>query len=473
MGSPLPASFEDEGEQARRRGAQTVAQAALLVMLFAVPALAGLHTAAVGDLDLWWHLRSGEWIMQHHAFPRTDVFSIFGAGRPWAAYSWLFEVIVFQLFHHLGLLGVMAYVAAVLLAITVACHHLVRRLQRDVSASILLTFAATFSCGHLYTPRPWLLSILFFVLALDVLMHARRTGKRRELAWLPVIFLLWANVHIQFLDGLLLLALGWVESLVARWHRGVSTRLDLWSATLVALTSLGATLCNPYGWHLYRVAFDLTTQAGVMNKIQELQALPFRDATDWCVLALAMGAVAVLARSGRLLFFETALLAIAVFLAFRSQRDVWIVAIASVAILASRGQLGEEPAPVPPVWLTPFAAVMATVILAGYVSLQRYNNDHLATKLAETAPIRALAFVNARGYRGPVFNDFGWGGYLIWSLRQPVSIDGRAAFYGDQRIDRSIATWNGKPDWHADPELKAARLIIGSVQTPLVQLLRA
>ena len=63
-------------------------------------------------------------------------------------------------------------------------------------------------------------------------------------------------------------------------------------------------------------------------------------------------------------------------------------------------------------------------------------------------------------------------GYLIWALRMPVSIDGRAAFYGDQAIDRSVATWAGAPDWNSDPELKSAGLVIGPVKAPLTQLLR-
>ncbi|MGI4830414.1 MAG: hypothetical protein ACRYFU_19765 [Janthinobacterium lividum] len=473
----MHASLQVNVKPARDAGAHRLAQAVLLIMLYSLPALVGLHTAAVSDPDIWWHLRSGEWIVQHHSFPHLDLFSIFGAGKPWQAYSWLFETLVFELFHHFGVLGIVAYTAGALLAITVACHHLLRRLQYDFSAGVLLTLAACFSCGHLYTPRPWLLSILFFVLEMDILMQVRRTGDRRELVWLPVIFLLWANVHIQFVDGLLILGLAWAESALSRWHRGVSTHFDLRFATLVSLASFGATLCNPYGWHIYRVAFDLAAQPGVLNKVQELQAVPFRDPADWCLLALSMGAVAVLARSGRLFSFEAALLPIAMFFSFRSQRDVWILAVTSVVILASyqssiRRSATGIPATRVPAWMTPAIVAMSTLVVFSYAHMRQFDHDHLNTRLAETLPVRALAFVNASQYRGPVYNDYAWGGYLIWSLRQPVSIDGRAAFYGDQRIDRSMATWNGRPDWNMDPDLNSAHLIIGPVQAPLTQLLR-
>jgi hypothetical protein len=60
----------------------------------------------------------------------------------------------------------------------------------------------------------------------------------------------------------------------------------------------------------------------------------------------------------------------------------------------------------------------------------------------------------------------------MWALRMPVSIDGRAAFYGDQRIDRSLATWNAQPDWATDAQLMKAGVVIGPVTAPLTQVLR-
>jgi len=82
-------------------------------------------------------------------------------------------------------------------------------------------------------------------------------------------------------------------------------------------------------------------------------------------------------------------------------------------------------------------------------------------------------FIRAHGYSGPIFNDFDWGGYLIWNLRMPVSIDGRANVYGDQRIARSIQTWSGAPGWQLDPDLRSAGLVIGPVGAALTQLLRS
>ena len=182
------------------------------------------------------------------------------------------------------------------LAITVALFHMVRRLQGDFTLAVLLTFAAVYSMGRLYTPRPWLFTILFFILEMDILIEARKTGRVRELAWLPVIFALWANVHIQFVDGLFVLGLAWVEAVVALWWKGAETRLrPAWMGLALAAGLLG-TLLNPYGWRIYQAAFDLATQGGALNLVTELQAMSFRGLPDFLILLLALGSAAALAR---------------------------------------------------------------------------------------------------------------------------------------------------------------------------------
>jgi hypothetical protein len=480
------------------------AQALVLVALYSIPALVYLRTASASDPDVWWHLRSAEWIVQHHAAPWTDPFSSAGAGKFWAAYSWLFELLIFKLFQWLGLAGIVVYTAGMVAAIAMALHHLIRRLQADFTFGVLLTFAASYSMVRLYTPRPWLFTILFFTLELDILMQARRTGKTRELLRLPVIFALWANVHIQFIDGLVVLAIALAEAVLARRWTSLQTRLRAGWLGGICLACVLATLVNPYGWRIYRVAYDLAAQPGVMSKVAELSALPFRHIDDWLVLLLALAAVAVLARASgvkaqvdsdgvmrglnppspsetsfsaadrtrRGLFFEGALLAFAIYVSFRTQRDLWVVVIAASAILASRITGDEKNRFQLTTYFAPLVvAATGLAVALGFCAL-RVDNASLCAKLVEELPVRAVEVVQEKGWSGPLYNDYGWGGYLIWALRMPVSIDGRAAMHGDAALDRSEAVWNGQPEWASDPDLRRAGLVIGPVRAPLTQLLR-
>jgi hypothetical protein len=452
--------------------AEQIAQIIVLAVLFASPALICVHGAVVADPDVWWHLRTGEWMLQHHALPRVDMFSATNAGKPYAPYSWLFELLITKWFQYGGLPGLVGYSASMVLAIAVASRHLVKRLQPDFSLVALISFVACFSLSRLFTPRPWLFTILFFVLELDILMHARKTGKTRELLWLPLIFAVWANIHIQFIDGLLVLGLALAEAVASHWKIGVPTRLRAWPLWAALGGSILATLVNPFGWHIYRVAYDLASQPGVLNTITELSALHFRDFHDYLLLFFVLAAAAALGRDLRFHVFEIGLFLFAAVVSFRSQRDIWVMAFVATIILASSATGRGEPTVRMPRFASTIATVLAALVIFASFHVWHVNDALLEKEMVENLPVAAVHEIQAKGYTGPLYNDFTWGGYLIWALRMPVSIDGRAAFYGDDAIFRSNNTWSGTPDWASDPQFKSARLVLGPVKMPLTQLLR-
>jgi hypothetical protein len=454
-----------------------IASTIVLALLFAAPALMSVRAACVIDPDIWWHLRTGEWILNHHAVPHSDPFSVPMAGKPWQAYSWLFEVIVTRLFGHFGLAGIVVFTSAMVLAVTVALYMMVRRMQADSSVAILLTFTAAYTIGHLYTPRPWMFTIVLFILEMSILMHTRRTGRIHALLWLPVIFALWANTHIEFIDGLLVLGIALAESIAARWWSAAETKVKpVWMAAALAASAL-STLANPYGWRIYSVVFDyssrLASAGSVLNMVSELQSIPFRDASDFLLLALAMMSVAVLAWQRRFVLFESALLVFAAFASFRSERDVWMMAVVSAAIVSSRLEVSRKPAVAAARYVVPIAFAMASLAIVAGFRILKVNNDRLWTEVARTLPVEAARAVRAHGYAGPIYDDYNWGGYLIWALHMPVSMDPRASLYGDKLINQSYATWTGTRDWNSDPQLQTAGLVIGSDQAALTQLLRS
>ena len=69
---------------------ETVRRVLILIGLYAIPAI--FVMTPITDPDIWWHLRTGQWIVEHGAVPMTDPFSSYGMGKPWIAYSWLFEI---------------------------------------------------------------------------------------------------------------------------------------------------------------------------------------------------------------------------------------------------------------------------------------------------------------------------------------------------------------------------------------------
>lgn len=124
------------------------------------------------------------------------------------AYSWLYEVAVYSLHAAFGLTGIVLFRMALSLAVVAAIFALVHRLEAppDCRRAVRL---ATLAIAMLFSERPWLFTVLFSTLTLHAVL-ALRDEQRPPPRWiwsLPLIFIVWANCHIQFVYGLLLLAL--------------------------------------------------------------------------------------------------------------------------------------------------------------------------------------------------------------------------------------------------------------------------
>ncbi|MFN7930527.1 MAG: hypothetical protein U0Y68_21905 [Blastocatellia bacterium] len=450
----------------------------LVAALFGLASSFAVQASLVTDPDLWWHLRTGQWIVTNKAVPLTDPFSSVGQGKPWIAYSWLFEVILYGFYQAWGLRGFIFYTGLLALCIALAWLVLLHKYTRRATATVGLTALALIGTAPMMTPRPWLFTILFFLLELALLLTARQSDRLRRLFWLPVIFALWANIHIQFIYGFLPLGLWfaepWLQQCLQRPFARQNFRpaFSLWRAGIV-VTCLGATLLTPYHLRVYLPVADFFRMPGAYQYVTELQAMGFRNLSHWTVLALALGAAYVWGKQRTLPPFPALLFLVGTLLAFRSSRDVWIGVSAAITVLATTRRTTDEADRL--LLNTPQALVLALLIgLLPVVILQKrgISEATLQNELAKTFPVAAAQVVAERNYSGPLYNHFNWGGYLIWRLPQlPVSIDGRGNLYGDQAIQHSIKTWEGTPQWDKDTELAAARLVIADVNMPLAALL--
>ncbi|HWG44096.1 MAG TPA: hypothetical protein VN688_15065 [Gemmataceae bacterium] len=448
----------------------------MVIAVYAIPIVVSLRPVAypIVDPDIWWHLRVGQWIVEHDSVPVTDPFSRYGLDKPWIAYSWLYEVLVFRLHEMFGLAGIVAYRVVLAVAVVAALHRLIGRREPRFLVATGLTAVTALAVAPLLSERPWLFTILFTILTVDVLLDLR-AGRATRLVWLlPIVYALWANVHIQFVYGLFLLGLACVapliDALLGRWRDDCGGPTLSWRIVLLTGLCALATLVNPYHEQLYRVVLEYATQPGPFRCVNELRALEFREMCDWVMLVLGAWAVFALGKRQRLSSFETLLLVSAGIFAFRSRRDLWFLVLAAVAILATQN--------IRPIVasarfvLTPRRWALVTVALAGLIVLiawkRNLSAENLQQKVAGVFPVEAVAAIAEHGYEGPLYNDFNWGGFLIWNLPQlPVALDGRTNLHGDERILRIGNTWAAGPGWRDDPDLATAGVILADVQSPL------
>lgn len=453
---------------------------AVWALLYLLPL--GVALLPLFDEDIWWHLRVGGWVLDHGTVPETDPFSQLGieTGKPWIAYSWLFEVVVTCFYRALGPAGIILFRALLTLAVVAALHRVLARREPRFLVAAGLIAAGVLALLPLLTERPWLFTILFSTLTLDVILDLR-AGKRNRLLWLlPLLYVIWANLHIQFIYGLFLLGLACAAPVADRLlrrepdgdHAGRAGSRAWWRLVGLTAVCLAATLANPYHVRVYQVVVEYATQRAPLTHVAEMQALGFRTFWDWCALALVCAGAFALGKRARVSAFDVLLLVAAAWFAFRARRDVWFVVLAAFAVVPTR-EAGILMRNFMPSRRQGLALAGIVGLAAVYLWSTRITPDYMEAGTAHGYPVEAVALVKERGYPGPLFNSYTWGGYLIWQLPElPVSIDGRANLYGDARLDQAMVTWFGQPGWDDNPDLLQARVVIYEAKAPLVSLLR-
>jgi hypothetical protein len=432
----------------------------------------------IQDTDIWWHLRTGQWILAHGQVPMTDPFSTYGAGKPWIAYSWLFEILVYGLYRSFGLSGILFFIVGMALLIALSVHLLVRQAQFPFVLEVVLVAAILAGMKPLMSPRPWLISILFFTLQLILFRKARRSGESAWLWILPPLYVIWVNSHIQFVYGLAVIFLLVLEGLILtiagrELPSERSRRVATGSLMLLGAACVVATLANPYGYGIYRQVVEFSLLTDAFQSVQELQPLSIRSPADWVVLSVTLAASFLLGSKRRLLPFPLLLLLLGCFLGFRARRDIWVTLLAAAFIISEHVFVSGASQSLQ---LTPrrVLAVIAAVVI-GAAMIGRYrqlSEPNLRTVVEQRFPEKAAEFVSQNKYSGPLYNSFDWGGYLIWSLPQiPVSIDGRGNIHGS-RVESSLHTWMGYSGWNDDRDLMNSQIVIAELRWPLTSLLR-
>lgn len=450
---------------------------ALSGMLVWVAKVAVDYKYSVRDFDTWWHLRVGDWIIANRALPHNGLFSLTAMDRPWIAYSWGYEILLSRAYHWFGLMGIGVLGLVLTLVIAYAVFWSLRRLSGRFWEAWLLTACTLYAFLFTLMPRPVSVSILLYIVLLTLLLEANRDGRVQRLYWLPVLFLVWANIHIQFIYGLFVLGLFVAAQLLPRLTASLGTHSYLREASLPAkplallfVASLLATLIGPYSYHLYEVILTYSKARYSYEMIVELQPLSFRLGSHFVQLLLTGGGFVAIGWRKKLDPFKLALLIFASVVGFRTQRDCWFLAITAAAFIADFPAVQEDEVET---GLERGAMLLTVAFFLALLSRNfGFDERTLDSTISETFPVDAANFLRQNPLPGPLYNNLDWGGFLIWYMPQyPVAIDGRNDLYGDD-LDRTFHRAQGALQYKDDPYLNKAGCVLLGKKYPLSAVLK-
>lgn len=428
---------------------RSYAVAALIaIALAAVAALFCLHRE--GTSDLFWQMKVGELLLQQGAIPAADPFSFTAAGAPWVNGEWLAGVIFFLAWCAAGFVGLSYLSFLVGLGIAAGLFAGLRSLARSDAAALLLTLAA-FAAGapRLQQLRPELLGFLCVALLLALLATAR-PGLGRRLFWILPLEVLWINVHPSGIVGPGVMALFVAGILWQGRHHANILPLPRARLILIAVLCAAAALANPYGTEVYLYPFRELSSSFVMASSTDWSTprwfSPVIDVAPWAMAALALACLVTFLRGGRRVPFPFLLIALVFVPAgFHMIRFTAFAVIALCFLFAALlGGRAESQAPPGRAFAAAVLLCVGAALLLGnlgpvYAIQQRPGGIDLvlgrpigAGLDRESFPMEAVDALEGMGC-DPLFNDMGYGGYLIWrrSPQARVFIDTRTQLYGD------------------------------------------
>lgn len=456
----------------------------------------------LGDSDTGWHIRCGQWIIANGRVPDRDIFSFTKYGQPWFAWEWLWDVAFGWMHTQWG----MAAVVLVSLIAICATGALVYRLALWKSGnpliSIALTLTALAASSIHWLARPHLFTLLFVAIFYWLIERAH-AGEIRLLLWLPLLTILWTNLHGGFICGLILLAAYAAGDLIS-W--ATDRQSDARSAALVrarryALTAAAcaaASLVNPYGWQLHLHIARYLADPWQLENIMEFRTLNFQHPmAKYFEVLLVGGAITAAWNIYRRRFAYAILLLVWAHVAMTSGRNIPIylilaappiaACVAEIAVLlksasvrewvrkAVRGfeDLESEIGTIERIRRIPVLCPLV-VILIGFLLHVQPGERFRADFSPKDFPVKAAEVLRSPEYATGVFSEDQWGGYFIYrlfpSLR--VFVDGRSDFYGAQFDTKYQDIVNVKWNWETVLDQYRVRTVVLPVADALAGALK-
>ncbi|MEW5807151.1 MAG: hypothetical protein AB1756_07390 [Acidobacteriota bacterium] len=456
----------------------------LLIVLLAL----SFSITKIFDYDIWWHLKTGEYIWKEFRIPYSDFFSLTAEGKEWIDVHWLSQILFYAVFKLLGLVAIQILTAGVVIYSLYSLYRI--GLRREFIIFILpFLYFAIYASKDRFLPRPDIFTLLFTVIFFCILYSFK--FHKRKVYQIPLVQVLWSNMHGSFVLGPLMI-LAFLAGEILEWfmpslfYDGKEDREDktprkkVIILLIVFIFSIMATLVNPYGIRIYSLH---STYVGSFLEF----ASPYRGGSqpisiqEWLPTFSEMASkyhhtflrfYLFMAIAGFTSFvlnirkFSPALFFVfsgSLLLSAFAIRNVSIFSLLAAAIAAHN--LGESLASfssnvVPckntllcklrslygrkiPVLLYPFILLFLFLLIFSIFDSfsNRYYIRHSMPLEAGFGiskfpfPAGGARFVQEHGIQGNMYNNFESGGYLIWVLYPGYRVftDGR---YIDPAFDR-------------------------------------
>ncbi|MFO8083750.1 MAG: hypothetical protein R6U27_05470 [Desulfobacterales bacterium] len=431
--------------------------------------------------DIFWHLRTGE-LLLNGIYPQTDLFSYTAFGKPWILHEWGSQVIFAFIYQNLGFAGLIVFKSLVYALMYGLAFKLMLKKNIHIFLSIGLILMLVLGTAFGLTVRPHMFTYLFLVILFWIYVCFQDKGNQKILWALPVLFLFWINLHGGFAIGFVFLGVCLAAELIncvlniSSDRAGSRTRirqLSIWTGL-----SLAACFINPNT--VKGVLYPLMYLGDQMDNktLQEWVAPSMHTDIHFFILMMFTFAGLVF-KTKKLQIHEILLVLTFAVFAFSARRHIPLFTIVTIPVMAGVWQSnitalfhaihastghgikklmdrislymtsrGKDFAMMEKKLNVHLVAVFVILVMAG-ISLAAPENLNIGLDKTKY-PIEMVDHIKANDIQGNLFNQYRWGGFLLWAIPdQKVFIDGRMDVYQKEISNLYYTIINLEPGWEA------------------------
>ncbi len=397
--------------------------------------ISGLYSI---NQDIGRHIKTGEIIWQTKSVPKINLFSYTLPNHPFINHHWLSEVFFYLLNSSIGLKGLIVF-KAILNTLSFLIIFLVVRKRALLSTIIPIFFLGAIIFTERTDVRPEIFSYLFLALFIYAIYKSKYEDDNRWLYILPLIQVVWVNSHIYFALGAGLLFLYLIDQLA---HNKLN-RAKIKLLAAIFLATLVATLVNPN--FIIGALEPLNILRDYGYSIVENQNIFFLldyGLPNFIIsvfqLSVIIGIVSFIIafKNKKKVTFEFLAYTVFTILAFKMIRNfgpyvfIFISAVTPNFYNASKSPITKKSSSINYGLIILLIFMTTQVINNNFYTLAK-SNDKFGLEIPRGAE-DAVKFIRENNIKGPVFNNFDLGSYIIWNMwpEEKVFVDGRPEAYG-------------------------------------------
>jgi len=379
------------------------------------------------DPDYFWHITAGKYMVNHHTILTHDVFSWSVNGQPWMSHEWLFEIIIYYMSIIFGKFHLLIYGFINVLIILFIFYFTNKESFHKNKVFGLVWLILFFIFDVFMVGRPQLISNILLALTIYFLMDLYNNKDSKKIYFLPLITIIWANVHggssnLPYLLALVFMFISLLKFDIGKITTDRKSKKQILTYLIVALVCMLCVNICPHGFKMFIYPYINMGNSTMISTIAEWQptVLSNNSHLPYFIFIFLIAIVLLLSKK-KIRVIDLALFLISMYLGLKSIRFWGYTYIIMTYVIFYYIESRKDDKGTELVFLIlSFAFIL--IFSLSFKNIIKSTND----KLISDNMINIIKKENPKR----LYNDYGAGGYLVYK-NIPVFIDGRADLYSD------------------------------------------